>query len=429
MIMRLFVLLVVAVLPVVGVARQRGAVVVDSVTELPLPSASVFDSKSKMIGMTSAKGRMPYISDSSYPVTLRYMGYDDKIVVRADADTIRMQFIPTELDEVMVESGQRPMLHMLAYVREYSTLSTFVDTVFLFREKMVDYMINTDEKVKFEGWSYPRILKSKSYYKMSSAYGVDSVSDKCNYHFSWSDWMGINIKPSVPAALRSAEVASDTLFGKYSPTEIWTKNKDKLSIDVNVLADMTSRKWVSNLEGFFQKDLDFENFRVRFNYDNVMGDTVTPLDLKGYSFNIESNGRGHEMFKFNRSDQPFYVSTYAEVYIMDKEFISLKEAKKWKKHKFGNDELEVLVATDAPDLQPFIKNLIARVDGINRDRVRVNAAPDHRLIGHYHGKMRDDLGSRALNIVKAITGISAYKAHKNREDRWKEFTDERKRRK
>ena len=62
----------------------------------------------------------------------------------------------------MVESRQQKVMHMLAYVREYSTLTTYTDTVFLFREKMVDFMLNTDPKVKFQGWSYPRILKSSS---------------------------------------------------------------------------------------------------------------------------------------------------------------------------------------------------------------------------------------------------------------------------
>ncbi len=77
-------------------------------------------------------------------------------------------------------------------------------------------------------------------------------------------------------------------------------------------------KWVPNLSGFFRRNLDFENFRVRFNYGDVVGDTISPMDLAGYSFNIESRGRGHEMFRFNRVDEPCFVSTYAEVYILDK---------------------------------------------------------------------------------------------------------------
>ncbi|MDE6805737.1 MAG: hypothetical protein K2J05_02910, partial [Muribaculaceae bacterium] len=42
------------------------------------------------------------------------------------------------LPEFVVESNENKYLHVLAYVREYSTLSTYTDTIFMFREKMVD---------------------------------------------------------------------------------------------------------------------------------------------------------------------------------------------------------------------------------------------------------------------------------------------------
>ena len=100
-------------------------------------------------------------------------------------------------------------------------------------------------------------------------------------------------------------MGADKVMGKYSATEAWTKHIDNVAVDVNILADTTSRKWVPNLALFFRSGLDFEHFRIRFNYDNVVGDSVSPMDMAGYSFNIESNGRGHEMFMFNRVDEPF----------------------------------------------------------------------------------------------------------------------------
>ena len=389
----------------------------------------MFDGKGNVIGICNSKGRMPYIAKLDYPFTVRYMGYKEKLVPDAEADTIFLQDNPTELAEVVVESRQQKVMHMLAYVREYSTLTTYTDTVFLFREKMVDFMLNPDPKVKFKGWSYPRILKSKSYYRFTNAQGLDSVSDNCNHHFSWSDWMGVNAHPSVPVSLRSKEIGTDTIHGRYSPTEVWLKNSDKFSIDINVLADTTSRKWVPNLAGFFQQHLDFENFRVRFNYDNIVGDSISPMDLTGYSFNIESNGRGHSMFRFNKVDEPFFVSTYGEVYIMDKEFITVKEAKKWEKHKFANDEIELLVPPEAPDLQPFILDLMARVDAIDQDAVRLDFEPDRRLMNPNYGKKRNNgLGMRALYLLKQATGITYYKSHKNLNRCWDNLRKEQMRR-
>ena len=46
----------------------------------------------------------------------------------------------TELPELMVKSGRDKILHILAYVREFSELTTYTDTVALFREKMVDFI-------------------------------------------------------------------------------------------------------------------------------------------------------------------------------------------------------------------------------------------------------------------------------------------------
>ena len=77
----------------------------------------------------------------------------------------------------------------------------------------------------------------------------------------------------------------------------------------------------------------------------MAGDSIGAVDLAGYSFNIESNGRGHGMFRFNRRDEPFFVSTYAEVYVMDKEYISVKEAKKWDRRKFDAGAIEILEPT------------------------------------------------------------------------------------
>ncbi len=46
----------------------------------------------------------------------------------------------------------------------------------------------------------------------------------------------------------------------------WMKNDGTVTIDVNVLADTASRKWVPNLSGFFRNRIDFENFTVRYRY-------------------------------------------------------------------------------------------------------------------------------------------------------------------
>ena len=140
------------------------------------------------------------------------------------------------------------------------------------------------------------------------------------------------------------------------------------------------------------------------NYDNVISSEGGPLELTGFSYNIESRGRGRGMFQFNRHDQPFFVTTYVEVYILDKEFISVKEAKKWDKRNFS-EEIEILEPVEAPDLAPSILALIDRVNRIDTDQVRLSIKPDERLMSRNIRKGNFGIGHRALSLLKRITGI------------------------
>lgn len=401
-------------------------IVVDSLSHQPLASASLFDHNGNVLGMTDLKGRIPYLPPASFPVSVRYLGYNETIV-EAAVDTVFMTESKFELPEVYVESKQHKILHILAYVREYSTLSTYKDSVFLFREKMVDYMLAPAEKVNFRNRLQPRVLKSKSYYRFFNSQGLDSVSNTCRNFFSWSDWVGIVPTPSMPESIRNAENATDTIKRKYSPAEIWTRTPDHVTVDVNVLADTVSRKWVHNLSSFFNKDTEFENFRLRYNYSNVVGDSIYPIDLAGYSFNIDSNGRGRKMFMFNSRYEPFFVSTFAEVYITDKEFITVKEARKWQDMDFDVSQLEIIEPENAPELQESILSLIDRVNSVDNAQVRIDSPVDLKLKGRGVRKCRN-FAQRAFTMLKNLTGITSYKFHKNNKQNWNRIKEERKQR-
>lgn len=86
----------------------------------------------------------------------------------------------TVLSEVTVESYGRKILHMLTYVREYSTLTIYTDAVSLFREKMAVYMLPPEDKGSCMRWRNPRVLSSKSDYRFLNSDGLDGVSDHCS---------------------------------------------------------------------------------------------------------------------------------------------------------------------------------------------------------------------------------------------------------
>lgn len=414
-------------------AKSARTVVVDSVTSVPLPRATVYDRFGNPIGMSDKKGRVPYFPENYYPLTVRYMGFEDCVIPNAFNDTVFMKEDFRELPELVVDRNNCKILHILAYVREYSTMTTYTDTVFLFREKMVDFMLNADQKSKFKGWSKPRVLASQSYYRFTDNKGLDSVSDVSNHHFSWSDWVGVMPSLALPGSLRNTENGQKIVYGKYSPAEKWQRSNDRISVSIDVLADTLSRKWVPGLYGFFhraeglERFIDFESIRLRCEYENVTRDELTPENLVFYSYDIESAGRGHSMFRFNKVDQQFFVSTNADVYILDKEYINLKEATKWEKREIDVDDRTIYTPLEAPELCGSIEDLIDRVGNMDKEKVRLDTPPDFKLVGADLSRKNFKIGRRLLYMLKALTGITAYKAKKKRENDWKAFRNERKR--
>lgn len=188
-------------------------VVVDSITSLPLSHASIFDKNGNIAGICTDEGKLPPISPSAYPLTIRFIGYHPAIVHNSNTDSIFMKEAVTELPEVIVESKKRQVLHLIGYVREYSTLATYTDTILLFREKIVDFMVPSKKIKKFRGWITPRLLASESYYRFSDAGGNDSVSDYFPEHFSWADWIGIFRQIQVPEKISSSSNICDTILG------------------------------------------------------------------------------------------------------------------------------------------------------------------------------------------------------------------------
>lgn len=406
-------------LSAVGALKRKAIVVVDSVTRTPLASASVFDKNGKFMGMSSSRGVISFVSRSDFPINVRYIGFKERMIEDNEPDTILMQESFTELPAVIVSSKQRRMLHVLAYTREYSTLSTYTDTVSMFREKMVDFMIPEDDSKGNKGWRNPRVLSSKSYYQYTNSERLDSVTDRCNYHFTWSDWVGILPPIELPGKLNSSLVSTDTLLGKYSPREIWVRNEDRVRVNIDILADRRSRKWVPNFHQFFQNNVDFDRFTLQLNYNNVIGNSLNPMDITGYSFNIESRGRGHGMFKFNKVDEPFYVTTYTEVYILDKEYITMKEVMKWERNLRADGMIEIFPSPDAPELDESTLRLISRVESINHEGVRQTLDADKMMIGR--GEIKRNFGQNVLREIKGWFGIDNIVGARKKKKEWHNF--------
>lgn len=132
-------------------AAAKNPVVIDSVTMAPLPGAPVFNSRGILIGTAFDDGTLPQLLSSDYPVTVKYMGYRDYTCAQPGDSLIRMTESSYTLPEVVADSKDNSILHILGFVRDHSTLATYTDTVTLFREKWVDFMIPGSKVKRFRG--------------------------------------------------------------------------------------------------------------------------------------------------------------------------------------------------------------------------------------------------------------------------------------
>ena len=108
------------------------------------------------------------------------------------------------------------------------------------------------------------MLASKSYYHFTDINGLDSVSDRFRQHFSWSDWVGIASHADLPEALKGAEIASDTTYGKYSRALAWRRNGHRVDLDIDLLADTANLHWAPGIASFIRDGLDVYSFNMKY---------------------------------------------------------------------------------------------------------------------------------------------------------------------
>lgn len=287
-----------------------------------------------------------------------------------------------QLPEVVVKSHRKDVLHILAYIRENSSMSNYGDTVKLFREKWVDFMIPMRDAKRFKGWNIPRLLTSKSYYHFFNYNGLDSVSDEYNQYFSYSDWIEIPNRIEVPKNYDSKTFHIQKAPGKEDVSRLWEKNGDNISVTMNLLTDSLNWNFAPEMKSGFKNIVEFDKFNISFNYNNVDDRSLYATDLNSAVFEIESYGRGYEKYKNSIFQVPSFVTSKIEVFFIEKEFISKKEAWKWLDRSKKLEKLDLaFLFYDVPELDAATQNLVARVNEMNHDKLRTFVKPETRLAG------------------------------------------------
>ena len=338
---------------------------VDAETKAPLPLASITDRSGNVVGMTDKSGEIPALQKDRYPITFNYMGYDPLQVQEPTEDDVKMIQQDYDLPEIVVIPGRRPLLHLTGYMREITSVLCSSDSVTLFKESVVDFLVPV-EKTKVKGWNKARELASKTYVRMSDSSGLDSVSDNHEYEFMlWGNRKSlIPSAAKIPDKIKGPEVARDTVMGKYYPKIIWWKNNDVIRWYGDALANEKNHittPWALKLFGL---TTDVTEISENYVFDTPDGDFIRPTDLRQVSVTIDMLAKGKLFKKTFDSSSPVNVRTYMELYLTDREFLTEEEGKTLKKEVPAIESSDILAPANANPLHPAIIRTVERVNSL-----------------------------------------------------------------
>lgn len=348
-----------------GAADAGASRLVDAATNAPLPLASITDRSGNVVGMTDKSGLIPELQQDRYPITFNYMGYASMQIQGPTADDVKMMPQDYELPEIVIIPGSHPLLHLTGYMREVTSILSSSDSVTIFKESVVDFMVPV-EKSKVKGWKKARELASRTYVRMSDSSGLDSVSTNHEYEFMlWGN--GINLIPSaakIPDKFKGTDVASDTVMGKYYPKLIRWKNGDVIRWYDDALADEKNHITTPLVLKLFGLTTDVTEISENFVFDTPDGDSITPADLRQVSITIDMLAKGKLFKKAFDSSSPVNVRTYMELYLTDREYLSEADGKELKKDTPAIEPSRIMAPTNANPLHPAIVRIVERVNAL-----------------------------------------------------------------
>lgn len=363
----------------------EATLVVDASTGMPVAKASVFDRSGVMRGVSSGNGELPRFAPSDYPLSVSCLGFEPAVVESPETERVELRAVDYSLPELVVSSKKAKAVHLTGYLREYSTLTTYSDTVTMFREKTIDFMVPTQREKKYRGWTTQRVLASRSYYHFSDSQGLDSVSGNFRQNFSWSDLAGVFRSAKMPENIAAGRSDTDTVFGKYSPAAVWRLNGDNLHLETDFLADRGDCDWLPAAARMFSGSADFSRFNVNYEFSGTEGDMIYPENLSRMTVVIESEGGGRDLRRLFRNDKSLYMTTYAEIFITGREYLTAAEVKRWEDNPPLGSEIGISAPPEAPALPAYVAGIVERVESLDIDglRLREKTDPKYHVMKKY----------------------------------------------
>ena len=333
----------------------------DAVDKTPVSIASILDAAGNVVGFTLSDGTFTDIPASSYPVTIRCIGYEQLVIETPQKGTYGIMPVFYELDEVVVVPVERNILKQTFYVREYFSLNTQTDTVTYFLEHMARRFIPAAEKVKYSGSRSLRVLGSRAYAR-HKIFGEDSVASDSKPMFPSMMALVDFYEEEVAVPESFKEQSGDVRYyeekGKSGMSLIQKQNAHTFTVIEDVLADEKDHcisPWALKVMGLTIKIGQLYTTHVyRVNDKGI----YRPKDLIECSTVMEADGSGKFIRKSLKSDKPVEMRCMVEAYLVDSNCLTKEEAQAEAKQK--PSDVEFVIPSTVPPLNKATRQIVER---------------------------------------------------------------------
>ena len=342
------------------VAQKR---VIDATDHSPVSAASIFDASGNMVGYTLSDGTFSEIPESAYPITLRCIAYEQLVIESPEDKTWEMTPSVYNLEELVIVPVKRNILKQTFYVREYFSMSNSTDTVTFFTEHMANRFVPTSKDAKFGRSSSLRILKSR-HYSHYQLFGEDSVGVDTESPFP-SMLTIIKLNEGEVTAPESFKESDNTLklnekAGMSGKVLIQKQNAHTFTTIEGLLAENEEHKvspWPLKLLGI---TMEFNQLYITHAYRVNDKGVYLPNDLMEASLVMVADGRGKFLRKALKSDKPIIIRCMIELYSVDNDYLSKKEAKDEYKNK--PTDVKFVIPSTVPPLNDATRRLVERAN-------------------------------------------------------------------
>lgn len=344
-------------------AMGRDIKVVDAESREPLSMAPVFDKDGNYVLVADKDGIIRDVEKYSFPLTVRFMGYDPATIASPDVDVVAMNPAPYELKASKVSPGDRPVMRMVCYLREFVDAGLGENSLIGFGESMGDYFVPVGKARNFSPRLKMRSLSRKVYARFTlPSKGIDSLYVSNDTSYTMASFSEIMDKPiSVPSSLQDPAKSHGTFSvkGKSAPKELWTKSGSKLTYVTDLLAKKRNHSRSPFITKLFGVTVDINEISVCYVFNNLESHTeLLPQDISNFSINFAANASGRLIRKKLKTDGTASVRAYYEVYVVDREYLTVAGAKELIKNRPDSRSVPIVRPDGVPKLDAATLKLI-----------------------------------------------------------------------